>query len=116
LCLFLSFDLNVQKQSRNIEDAYYQQLKREYSYLKHKFKLKAIAKNAFSFFRMRPNNFPTIRIAQLASLFSTHQNLFSKLMAINNLKYFYELFAVEIHPFWKTHYSFEPISKPSPKK
>jgi hypothetical protein len=99
-----------------IEDEYYQQLKREYSYLKHKFKLNAISKNEFSFFRMRPNNFPTIRIAQLVSLFNTHQNLFSKLMAINNLKDFHELFAVEIHPFWKTHYNFEAISKPSPKK
>jgi hypothetical protein len=99
-----------------IEDEYYQQLKREYSYLKHKFKLNAISKNEFSFFRMRPNNFPTIRIAQLVSLFNTHQNLFSKLMVIKNLKDFYELFAVEIHPFWKTHYNFEAISKPSPKK
>jgi hypothetical protein len=99
-----------------VEDEYYQQLKREYSYIKHKFKLNAISKNEFSFFRMRPNNFPTIRIAQLVSLFNTHQNLFSKLMAINNLKDFHELFAVEIHPFWKTHYNFEAISKPSPKK
>jgi hypothetical protein len=99
-----------------IEDEYYQQLKREYNYLKHKFKLNAIPKNEFSFFRMRPNNFPTIRIAQLVSLFNTHQNLFSKLMAINKLKDFHELFAVEIHPFWKTHYNFEATSKPSPKK
>jgi hypothetical protein len=99
-----------------VEDEYYQQLKREYSYIKHKFKLNAISKNEFSFFRMRPNNFPTIRIAQLVSLFNTHQNLFSKLMVIKNLKDFYELFAVEIHPFWKTHYNFEAISKPSPKK
>lgn len=99
-----------------IEDEYYEELKREYSYLKHKFKLNTIPKNEFSFFRMRPNNFPTIRIAQLVSLFNTHQNLFSKLIAINNLKDFYELFAVEIHPFWKTHYNFESTSKLSPKK
>jgi len=100
----------------DIQEEYYQQLKREYTYLQHKFKLHAVSKNEFSFFRMRPNNFPTIRIAQLVSLFTTHQNLFSQLIAINNPKDFYELFAVAVPPFWKTHYTFESISKPSAKK
>jgi hypothetical protein len=100
----------------DIQDEYHQQLKREYTYLQHKFKVAAIPKNEFSFFRMRPNNFPTIRIAQLVALFHAHKNLFSKLIETNNLKDFYELFVFEIHPFWKTHYNFESISKPSPKK
>ncbi|MFQ3305826.1 MAG: hypothetical protein ACI9K4_000891, partial [Polaribacter sp.] len=100
----------------DIQDEYYQNLKREYTYLRHKFKVDAIPKNEFSFFRMRPNNFPTIRIAQLVALFHAHKNLFSKLIEANDLKGFYELFVVEIHPFWKTHYNFESISKPSPKK
>jgi hypothetical protein len=100
----------------DIQDEYYQDLKREYTYLQHKFKVDAIPKNEFSFFRMRPNNFPTIRIAQLVALFHAHKNLFSKLIEANNLKDFYELFVVEIHPFWQTHYNFESISKPSPKK
>ena len=65
---------------------------------------------------MRPNNFPTIRIAQLVSLFKKHQNLFSKLIAIDNLKEFYELFTIVINPFWQTHYNFESISKKSTKK
>ncbi|QTE22346.1 DUF2851 family protein [Polaribacter cellanae] len=99
-----------------IEDEYHQQLKNEYKYLKYKFKLKVISKNNFSFFRMRPNNFPTIRIAQLVSLFHKQQNLFSKLIDLEELKDFYALFAVEVHPFWKTHYNFESTSKSSPKK
>ena len=95
---------------------YHQQLKSEYRYLKHKYQLKPISKKAFQFFRMRPQNFPTIRIAQLASLFYKNQNLFSKLMNINKKEDFYELFSITINTFWKTHYTFEKKSKKSSKK
>ena len=98
------------------EDEYQKELRKEYDYLKHKFKLNHIPKNEFSFFRMRPNNFPTIRIAQLVALFHKHQNLFSKLIALDNLEEFYELFTVVVNPFWQTHYNFDSISKKSPKK
>lgn len=100
----------------DIEDNYYQNLKKEYTFLKHKYKLETISKNNFSFFRMRPTNFPTIRIAQLVSLFSKHQNLFSKIINIENLEGFYKLFSIEMNNFWKIHYNFEKESKSSPKK
>lgn len=99
-----------------VQNEYHQQLKNEYTYLQHKYNLIPIAKNLFSFFRMRPNNFPTIRIAQLVSLYHLHQNLFSKLMKQTVLKDFYALFSVEVNPFWKTHYTFEKVSKLSTKK
>jgi len=101
---------------KEVEESYYQQLKKEYEYLKHKYKLHPIANAQFQFFRMRPQNFPTIRIAQLASLFFTHQNLFSKLMSINKKEEFYALFSFTVQAFWKTHYTFESESKKSPKK
>ncbi|WP_298765862.1 DUF2851 family protein [uncultured Polaribacter sp.] len=100
----------------DLQESYYEKLKNEYAYLKHKFGLESIPKNTFSFFRMRPNNFPTLRIAQLVGLFQKHQNLFSKIIAIQNLKDFYALFSIEIDEFWKTHYNFESISKSSSKK
>ena len=65
---------------------------------------------------MRPTNFPTIRIAQLVALFFKHQNLFSKLMELNKLEDFYDLFSVTISDFWRTHYTFETESKKSAKK
>jgi hypothetical protein len=99
-----------------IEDEYHQQLKEEYKYLKHKYNLSAFSKNQFSFFRMRPPNFPTIRIAQLVSLYHIHQNLFSKLIKTNVLTDFYYLFNVDVNPFWKTHYNFDKTSKSSPRK
>ena len=99
-----------------IEDEYQKELRKEYNYLKYKFKLNHIPKNEFSFFRMRPNNFPTIRIAQLVALFHKNQNLFSKLIEIDNLKGFYELFTIALDSYWKTHYNFASISIKSSKK
>tara|TARA_B100000809_G_scaffold247828_1_gene277277 strand:- start:139 stop:1410 length:1272 start_codon:yes stop_codon:yes gene_type:complete len=101
---------------KEVEESYYQQLKKEYEYLKHKYKLEPIANAQFQFFRMRPQNFPTIRIAQLASLFFTHQNLFSKLMSITKKEEFYSQFSFTMQAFWKTHYTFESESKKSAKK
>ena len=99
-----------------VEDEYHQQLKKEYKYLQHKHHLQPIVNMQFSFFRMRPPNFPTIRISQLISLYHLHHNLFSKMMQIETLKGFYELFEITVNPFWKTHYTFDKVSKSSPKK
>ena len=73
---FLQGDLN---------EEYPINLKLEYDYLKHKYALESIHNKQFQFFRMRPSNFPTIRIAQLASLYYKHQNLFSKLMQVSDV-------------------------------
>ncbi len=99
-----------------VEEEYFLLLKNEYDYLKHKYNLYPISNKQFSFFRMRPNNFPTIRIAQLVSLFSEQQNLFSKLMKIEKLDAFYTLFSLSVNDFWKTHYTFQTRSKKSDKK
>nr|WP_299034519.1 DUF2851 family protein [uncultured Tenacibaculum sp.] len=99
-----------------VEGGYYQQLQKEYKYLQHKHQLQPLAKNRFQFFRMRPNNFPTIRIAQLMALYFRHQHLFSQILEVSRLQDFYMLFSVEVNDFWKTHYTFETTSKKSPKR
>ena len=101
---------------KDVENEYFIQLKKEYNYLKHKHNLEPIANNLFQFFRMRPTNFPTIRIAQLVALFHKHQNLFSKLMQLSKIEDFYKLFSVEVNDFWKEHYTFETESKKTLKK
>ena len=65
---------------------------------------------------MRPNNFPTIRIAQLVSLYHLHQNLFSKLIQISKIEDFYSLISVSISSFWQTHYTFDTTSRKSTKQ
>lgn len=98
------------------EEKYVIELQKEYNYLKHKFKLTSIFNGQLQFFRMRPTNFPTIRIAQLTALYAKHQNLFSKLIKLEKLEDFYMLFSVEVNDFWKTHYTFKSVSKKSAKK
>ena len=95
---------------------YYRELQKEYQYIKHKFNLQPISKSNFQFFRMRPQNFPTIRIAQLAALYETHQQLFSKMTSISKKEDLYEIFSISINDFWKTHYTFDTTSKKSDKK
>ncbi|WP_370398137.1 DUF2851 family protein [Tenacibaculum dicentrarchi] len=99
-----------------IENEYFIQLKNEYNFISHKHNLTPISNNLFQFFRMRPTNFPTIRIAQLVALFHKHQNLFSQLIETKKIADFYKLFSVEVNDFWKIHYTFETESKKSSKK
>ncbi len=98
------------------EVLYQKELKKEYKYLQHKYKLLPITNRKFQFFRMRPTNFPTIRIAQLVAIFHKQDNLFSKLMKLNKIEDFYTLLSVEVNDFWKSHYTFETQSKNSVKK
>jgi hypothetical protein len=100
---------------QELEVAYYLDLVKEYQFLKQKFKLKNNQVLPLQFFRLRPPNFPTIRLSQLASLYHVHQNLFSKVIEINNLEDFYQLFSVLTAPFWNTHYTFQKESKASTK-
>ena len=102
--------------SKTSESVYFIKLKEQYDYLKLKFKLIPISTNQVQFFRLRPNNFPTIRLSQLASLYGTHQNLFSKIIEINTIEGYYDLLNVSTSKFWKTHYTFEKESKTSEKK
>ncbi len=93
------------------EFLYYQQLQKEYQYLQKKYSLQPIPENQLQFFRLRPPNFPTIRISQLAMLYHQKRNLFADLMKIDTSKYFYKTLKVSTSDFWKTHYTFDKSSK-----
>lgn len=102
--------------SNDYESEYYKKLKKEYNYLRVKFELTPISNGQIQFFRLRPNNFPTIRLSQLAMVYHKHQNLFSKIIETETIKEFYELFDVATSNYWETHYTFETSSKKSVKK
>ncbi|MDR1985042.1 MAG: DUF2851 family protein [Prevotellaceae bacterium] len=87
-------------------DDYQSKLQKEYKFLQTKFDLKPIEKHLWKFMRLRPVNFPTIRIAQLAKLLMQTEGLLSKIIAFekpDELKIFFELNASE---YWDTHYNF----------
>lgn len=99
-----------------IEETHYMQLKKNYEYLKQKFQLNNKGVLPLQFFRLRPPNFPTIRLAQLAMLYHKHSNLFSKLITATTKTEIYKLFDVKASSFWDTHYSFKATSKKRSKK
>lgn len=94
---------------------YYQQLRKEYKYQKKKYKLEK-QPIPILYFRLRPTNFPTIRIMQLANLLVQKKYLFTEVMQFNSLKAIYKYFEIATSEFWKTHYTFETVSKISSKK
>ena len=97
------------------EDSYYKSLQNEYRYLRSKYRIEPLFNGQFQFFRLRPNNFPTIRLAQLSMLYYSHQNLFSKILKLNEMKDFYDLFKINTSSFWKEHYNFNSKSINRPK-
>lgn len=101
---------------QDIQEPYFLVLQKEYRYLKRKYNLHDTEVVPIQFFRLRPQNFPTIRLSQLATLYHLHSSLFSQIMEISSLKTIYKLFQVSTSVFWETHYSFGKVSKPSNKK
>jgi len=98
------------------EDVYYTKMQKEFQFLKNKFQLVPLHKQQFSFFRLRPPNFPTLRISQLAILYERHANLFSKVIENSDIDSFYELLSVETSVYWQTHYVFGKETKKRVKK
>ena len=95
------------------EDNYFKDLKIRYFYLLHKYQLENINLAPVEFFKHRPDNFPTIRLSQLANLYHCRHNLFSKISALNSVKSCYDLFQISSSAYWENHYQFD---KESPKK
>ena len=100
----------------DFQEAYYLSLVKEYKFLKQKFQLENQHVLPLQFFRLRPSNFPTVRLSQLAMLYCKQKNLFSKVISIKTLNEFYELFDVSTSTFWETHYTFEKQSRVKVKK
>jgi hypothetical protein len=97
------------------EDNYYKDLKFRFFYLLHKYQIEKTIIEPVQFFKHRPDNFPTIRLSQLANLYHKQQNLFSKIIEISDLKSVYDLFDISVSDYWKTHYSFDKESTKKPK-
>jgi Protein of unknown function (DUF2851) len=91
----------------DFKDDYPRELQREYDYLKKKYKLRPIDPALWKFLRMRPANFPTIRIAQFAALVHSSLHLFSKFIETHSVKEIEPLLEVQASSYWDTHYQFD---------
>lgn len=95
---------------REFEEDYPQQLQREFLFLRKKYRLQPLTAEIWKFLRLRPANFPTLRIAQLAALICSNDHLFSKLLAAQNIREIENCLAVKISAYWKDHYVFDKTS------
>ena len=90
-------------------------LKREFAVMKAKFNLLTMPAERWKFMRMRPSNFPTIRLAQMAQLIHKNGCLFSKIREAKNAVEVRALLDVKASEYWETHYRFETASETKPK-
>lgn len=91
-------------------EAYVQTLKKEYSFIQNKYSLNNKYVLPLLFFRLRPVNFPTIRLAQLAAVYFENQQLFSKISEATSKTHIYKLFNYTASQYWDTHYHFKSES------
>jgi hypothetical protein len=99
----------------NTGDEYQKGLIKEFSFLQHKYGLGVLDNSRWKFLRLRPSNFPTIRIAQLAALIHHIGPLLNWFSSFNPNQDFRKL---KVHPstYWETHYTFGKTSSPKPKR
>lgn len=90
-------------------EAYPKLLQKEYLFLKKKYGL-APTGAPLLFLRMRPSNFPTVRLAQLAKLIHSSHHLFTSIRETDDLKKVRSLFVVTANDYWHYHYVFEELS------
>lgn len=99
-----------------VGDDYYERLRTEYVFQRAKYNLMDVPLRKPEFFKLRPSNFPTIRLSQLANLYTLHQNIFSKVIGAKSAQELYSVFNVSASEYWNNHYTFGKISKKYGKK
>jgi hypothetical protein len=89
-----------------LNDGYFARLRNEYQYLAHKFSMKPIDFKLWRFLRLRPQNFPHIRLAQLANLYYQQKAGLSQLIDCETLDELKNVLSSQVTPYWETHYTF----------
>jgi hypothetical protein len=100
----------------DFKDEYPTKLKAEFEFFRTKYDLVTLSTKELKFSRMRPQGFPTLRLAQLAALFNFSFPDFDVLMAQGDLNEFYNLLKIEPSAYWRAHYNFDTPSNESTKK
>ncbi len=96
----------------DLPDDYFRRLKAEHKFLAHKYRLRHVELNKmeWKFLRMRPGNFPTVRLAQFAQLYHRNKNLFSVFKEVNSGQFFVDNLSISQSEYWRNHYSFGKVS------
>jgi len=89
-----------------VNDSYYLLLLREYRVLRAKYSLQPVDGWLWKFHRLRPANFPTVRLSQLAALLSHSDGLFSRVLGCSDRESLRALLSVSASSYWNNHYQF----------
>ncbi len=100
---------------KEFNDAFPIALKKEYHFLKKKYNLQPLDLHLWKFLRLRPVNFPTLRIALFSKLIHQCGNLFSNMINTSCLEELYAIFNVSADEYWDSHYVFDKASIKLPK-
>jgi hypothetical protein len=89
-------------------------LMQEYYFIQKKYQLQPLDATIWNYGRLRPANFPAIRISQFAAVLCSHDHLLSFFLN-NNMESFREVFEKPAHSYWNDHYRFDTFVE-QPKK
>lgn len=97
-------------------DKYYQQLRKEFQVLSHKYNLGSdrLTRQQWLFLRMRPSNFPTLRLAQFSAIINNRRSLFSRMIDLQTVDDMVNFFQAPVSSYWTTHYRFAASSSGRP--
>jgi hypothetical protein len=99
-----------------VNDKYFLELTKEYRILSVKYNLHPVHGWLWKFSRLRPSNFPTIRISQLSAMLCSAGGLFSKSVEENDFRRLKEYFEVTASEYWDNHFVFGKQSRSVSKK
>jgi hypothetical protein len=92
---------------KTFNDSYPLELQETYYFLAKKYSLIPMNVTSWRFMRLRPGNFPTIRIAQFASIVHKHGRLFNKIVETETIDSIVDILRSSASPYWNTHYQFD---------
>ena len=98
-----------------LNEGYFAKLRNEYLYLAHKFSMKPMDHKLWRFLRLRPQNFPHIRISQLANLYYQRKAGLSQLVECETIEQLKKVLSSHVTPYWETHYTFGSTSDKNEK-
>lgn len=87
-------------------DDYHDALKYEYDYLRCKYQLMPIGEHHWNLLRLRPPNFPCVRLAQLAALMHDSPDLTELCLECPSVETLKRELSVCANPYWENHYHF----------
>ena len=93
-------------QQSALNEGYFAKLRNEYQYLAHKFGMQPMDYKRWRFLRLRQQNFPDIRISQLADLYYQRKAGLSQLIECRDTASLADMLGTQVTPYWETHYTF----------